>query len=245
MKTVCEKCIFADHADSTEPCKMDIIEQIKAYHQPEISNNNFYTINDYYCRYGFNLDVYDKNKNEIGSIDNLKHQLAKKAQIRYYLVININDAHSISDIADAIVALSIKPKFVSFILHQNDNTEAIIATLNSKLDTIVEWKIHNFLEEITLNNAVATIFDISAKKNDTYYFWLNSDQDYTNWNDEIIKINRFIYLYQPKCHGLFRNISKDGMLLSFDSYKEMRTHLDSDIFKALDSIENPSFIYYA
>lgn len=245
MKTVCEKCVFADYADSTEPCKMNIIEQIKEYHQPAVSDSNFYTIADYYCRYGFNLDIYDKNKKEIGSIEQLKQNLTKKAQMRYYLVIDINNPDTISVVADTIVSLAIKPQFVSFILHQNNNTESIISILKTKLDSIVEWKIHNFLEETTLNSAVATVFDTNSKKNDTYYFWLNSDKDYKNWNNEIIDINRFIYLYQPKCHGLFRNASKEGMLMSFDSYKQMRIHLDSDIFKALDSIEHPSFIYYA
>lgn len=245
MKTICEKCIFADYADSDEPCKMNIINEIQQYHTVEVSENNFFTINDYYCRYGFNLDIYDKHQKEIGSIDNLKTELEKKAQIKYYLVVEVTDESNLKKATEAIVSLPIKPQFISFILKQSNNTEEIIKTLTVQLKDVAEWKIHNFLEEVSINDALATIFDTNSKKNNTSYFWLNSDTDYLNWNSEILNINRLIYLYQPKCHGLFRNSSKEGILLSFDSYKQMRTHLDSDIFKALNSIEDPKFIYYA
>jgi hypothetical protein len=245
MKTVCEKCIFADYADSAEPCKMHIPQQIAKYHQASVSENNFYIIPDYYCRYGFDMDVYDKNQKDIGNLQNLQNQLSSKRQIRYYLVVDIADINNISNICDQIVKLKIKPKFVSFILHKRNDTKNIIQLLKDRLDSVVQWKIHNFLEDITLNNALSTIFDTNAKKNDTIYFWLKSDNDLANWGEEENNINDMIYLYQPKCHALFRSENKDGLFLSFDSYKDIKIHLNSDIFKGIDSIENSKFIYYA
>lgn len=245
MKTSCEKCIFADYADSTEPCKFNIIPEIKLIHELNISENNFYNIKDYYCKYGFSLDLYDKHKETIGSIDDLKKQIQDKAQIKYYMVVNINDISNLDNVCKAINALIIKPKFVSFLLHQSNNTEHIIDTIRKTFQDDISWKIHNFLEDTTLNHMISTVFDTNAKKNDTIYFWIDEDSNYELWNQEISRINKLIYVQQPKCHGIFRSDSKDGMFLTFDLYSSMKIHLNNDIFKAIESIENPNFIYYA
>lgn len=245
MNTNCEKCLFADYADSAEPCKLDILTQIQNYHKTKVSKNNFYIIENYGCRYGFDIDSYQKNKETIGSITNLTEQLEKRAKIKYYLVIKVTNEDLISNVCDSILSLSIKPRFVSFILYKSNNTKQIISDIQSKLDNIIEWKIHNFLEDQNLNDSISNIFDTNANKKDTIYFWINEDITNSLWNQEIININKIIYLYQPQCHGLFRNSKKDGIFLSFRLYKDMKTHLSSDIFKAFTLLEDPKFIYYA
>jgi hypothetical protein len=52
-------------------------------------------------------------------------------------------------------------------------------------------------------------------------------------------------IFSSKCSGFFRDTNKNGMFLSFSLYKQMKTHLDSDILKAFTLLENPKFIYYA
>lgn len=245
MKTLCEKCIFADYVNSDDPCKMNIILKIKDKRELLVSDTNFYIVPDYFCKYGFDLNVYDSNKNEIGSIDNLKNEIINRAKLRFYLVINITDSSNIRSVCETIKNLYILPKYVSFILNQENNTEVIINTIKQILDGKTEWKIHNFLEATELNDAIITIFDTNSGKNDSYYFWINSDQDINFWNENIKNINDIVYIDQPKCHALFRSDNKDGLFLSFAQYKEMKTHISTDIFKAINSIENPKFIYYA
>jgi hypothetical protein len=245
MNTNCEKCIFAKNANSEDPCAFNIINKITEYHTPIISDNNFYSIPDYRCRYGFNIEVYNQYKDSIGSIETLEEQLENKAKIRYYLIVNITDEGIVSSVCDSILSLVIKPRYVSFILHKSNSTDTIIEDIKSKLHDVVEWKIHNFLEDKTLYEAVSVVFDTNAQKNNTTYFWINNDTTHALWNNEIAQINNFIYLYQPKCSGFFRDTNKNGMFLSFSLYKQMKTHLDSDILKAFTLLENPKFIYYA
>ena len=40
--TNCEKCLFADYADSAEPCKIHIIDMIKDEHATSVKNNFYY-----------------------------------------------------------------------------------------------------------------------------------------------------------------------------------------------------------
>lgn len=245
MNTSCEKCIFADYANSEEPCKMNIIDQIKQYHNISISENNFYSISDYYCRYGFDLNRYDQHKEEIGTIEDLKNTLINRAKVKYYLVIDVKDASGIPVLCKTINRLTIPPQFISFIFIQQNNTDIIINNIKNILNPNIGWKIHNFLEDTDLTNSISVIFDTNAGQKDTVYFWINSDTNFSSWNNEIIKINNILYIDQPKCHALFRSKNKDGLFLSFNQYKEMKIHLNSDIFKAINLIENPQFIYYA
>lgn len=246
MRTLCEKCIFSDHSDSDEPCKMNIIQEIKNNHNITISENNFNIITDYVCRYGFDLNTYDQNKKDLGSIDDLKTQIYNKAKIKYYLLIDVTNVDNIANVCQEINNLYIKPGYVSFLLNKENHTEIIISNIKKELSDTVPWKIHNFLEENTdLNKKLNTVVDTNAKKNDTVYFWVDNDFNSSLWNQEIKNINKIIYIHQPKCHALFRSTNKDGLFLSFDLYKLMRTDLDPNIFKALEVLENPQFIYYA
>lgn len=245
MNTKCENCIFADYTDSKEPCKLNILEQIKDYHTPTISDNNFYIIPDYRCRYGFDIDTYDQHKDQIGTITDLQKHLETRTQISYYLIVNVTNPSLIKDVCLSITQLVVVPKFVSFILYQSNNIENIIQQIKSRLDSSIEWKVHNFLEHKSLNESISVIFDTNANKNNSAYFWINDDTTHLMWQTELSVINKTIYLYQPKCHGLFRDTSKNGMFLSFKLYKDMKTHLSSDIFRAFDLLESPKFIYYA
>lgn len=244
MKTLCEKCIFADYFDADDPCKMGIISRIDK-DKISITDNKFNIISDYSCKYGFDLKIYDSNIRELGSIDSLKKLIIERAKIRYYLVIKITNELNIKNLCEIINSLCILPQYVSLILNSSNNTKMVIDTIKNTIDSKIEWKLHNFLDTTELQDELSIIFDTNAQKNDTFYFWVNSDTHIDLWNKEIQNINDIIYIHQPKCHALFRSINKDGLFLSFNQYKEMRTHLDSNIFKAINSITDPQFIYYA
>ena len=245
MRTLCEKCIFADYASSDEPCKIGIVSEIQKYHKIEVSDTNFNIIPDYICRYGFSLEIYDTNKENIGSISDLRKIAEEKAKIKYYSIIEITDIDNIKNVCESISSLDIKPGYVSFLLERANNTDKIIQTIKDSIDPSIQWKIHNFLEDSDLNHKLSTITDTNSKNNETVYFWLDKDTNSHLWNSEIKKINDIIYIQQPRCHAMFRSENKDGLLLSFDLYKLMKSELGHNIFKSLDSIPSPQFVYYA
>ena len=243
MNTSCEKCIFADTADSSEPCKFGIIDNIKTSGKLK-EKNNFYYIEKYRCPYAFSIDAYKDNKDNIGSISDLESALKSRAFIRYYFVIEVLDTKNIENICNTLNSLPVKPCYVSIVINQNNDTKEIIDTIKAKLDESIEWKLHNFLENISKSDALSTIMDTNIGKNDTNYMWYDSDLFYHDWSDNISKINNTIVIQQPECSAMFRNKNKDGLFSSFSVYQDVRKYIDSDIFIGFDSIKDGKFIYY-
>jgi hypothetical protein len=243
--TNCEKCLFADYVESDEPCKIHIIDMIKDEHTTSVKNN-FYYIQNYKCHYGFDLKTYAENKNKIGSIEDLKKTIKNNNLLSYYLIIE-TDLSKIEELCDSINSLTIPPRCVSLIMHKNNNTDQTIQTLKTKINKEIEWKIHNFLEETSLAEAIHTVLDTNMNKNQSVYFWVNCNNDYSSWNKDIENISDYITIKQPICHALLRNSSDslDGLFLPFDNYRTLIKELDPDISKAISLIKNPRIIYYA
>lgn len=243
--TNCEKCLFADYADSAEPCKIHILDMIKDQY-PTTVKNNFYYIQKYKCHYGFDLKTYEDNKEKIGSVEDLKRAIKNNNIISYYLIIE-TDLLKIDELCQSINSLIIPPRYVSIILYQNNNTEQTIKVLKEKINKNIEWKIHNFLEEASLSEAIHTVLDTNMNKNQSVYFWVNRNSDYSSWNKDIANISDYITIKKPVCHALLRSPSDsiDGLFLPFDNYKTLIQELDPDIAKAISLIENPRIIYYA
>lgn len=245
MNTSCAKCIFADFADSDNPCQMNIIEQIKEYHNINIKDR-FNYIQDYHCKYAFSMEVYEEHKHSLGQISDLESSVKDNAKIKYYLMINVTDPTILDLVCDSIKSLQIRPKYVSFLLEQNNSTDNIIELLSNKLNSICEWKIHNFLEKTPLDHKITTVLDTHAKINDTVFFWVNNDITHGSWSHDVSRIDNIVSIQQQKCNGLFRYLdSDDGLFLSFRIYLIVRSTLHNNIYEGLKLLENSKFIYYA
>jgi hypothetical protein len=242
--TNCEKCIFSDYFDSSEPCAVGIIEQIKDTKSLLTNDQNFYSVVNYLCPFAFSMDVYEKYKEEIGSIDELKKQLYLKSNPAYYMVIFLDDTN-LSIIAQDILDLPVKPKFVSFITYQNNNTENIINSF-SALNDIIQWKLHNLLEDFKYQDSLSVVFDTNPAKNTCQFFWVTSGSNHNLWYKDILNINNIVTIKQPVAHALYRKPEdKDGLFMAFKSYEEIRHNINMDISLALEEIENPLIKYYA
>jgi hypothetical protein len=242
--TNCEKCIFADYHDSDEPCSVGIIEEIKDSKSLIVNDQKFYSISNYSCPLAFSLNVYEKYKEEIGSIDDLKKHLYLKSQPTYYMIIFLDHIDP-SVIVQDILNLAVKPGFVSIITYQNNNTENIIKAF-TLLDNNIQWKLHNILEDSDYQDSLNIVLDTNPNKNSYQFLWVNHGMSHDLWNDNIIDITKIVTVKQPVAHALYREPkNKDGLFISLKNYEEIRYHVNTDISLALEEIENPAIKYYA
>jgi len=242
--TNCEKCIFSDYYDSPEPCALGVIEQIKGSKSLLKNDQKFYSIVNYLCPFAFSVDVYEKNKDQIGSIDDLKRQLYLKSRPSYYMVIFLDDTE-LSVVAKAILDLPVKPEFVSLITYQNNSTENIISTF-SILNDKVQWKLHNLLENFEYQDSLSVALDTNLAKNKCQFLWVTAGSYHYLWHQDILNISNIVTIKQPIAHALYRKPGdKDGLFMSFKAYEEIRHNVNLDISLALEEIENPLIQYYA
>lgn len=220
MKTICQKCIFADFANSDNSCIMDIPTKIQNLYPIEIDEKGFNIINDYRCLYGFDLSVYEKHKSDIGSVDQLMLQINDRCKVPYYLVIILKNDSDITSIVNAVTQLIIKPKYISVITFEHNNTKNLIDVLN-QLNNICEWKLHNFLQKETVEKAINVVFDTNARNNDSQYAWIIESNDINNLNQNITNINNILTVTKPVSHMLCKNKEFDlnGLFIAFDNYK--------------------------
>ena len=241
--TNCEKCIFSDYFDSDEPCSVGVIEKIKDAKSLVPNEQKFYSIINYLCPFAFSVDVYEKHKEEIGSIEDLKKQLYLKSQPTYYMVIFLDNIDP-SVIVQNIMDLPVKPGFVSVITYQNNNTEKIISAF-SALENQIQWKLHNILENFDYQNSLSIVFDTNPNKNNYQFLWVNSESSHNLWYQDILNLNEIVTIEQPVAHALYRKPEdKDGLFMSFKSYEEIRYNINTNISLALEEIENPLIKYY-
>jgi len=244
--TSCEKCLFADYAESEDSCKMGIIDIIKDKYQIDKKNNYNYIL-DYGCKYGFSLDVYKKNKDTLGSIEDLEKNIKILNYTKYVLIIELTNTNEefLIKVCATINNLPIIPQFVVFYTVENNNTSPIIETLKKTLSANIEWKLNNFLFTQNIEDYISNITTTNQKKNDSPYFWINKDISYNDFADNIVSINRILNIEQPKTQALIRQELKwDGLFLSFDNYAEIVRSVDIDIVKALTNLENKNLINY-
>lgn len=242
-KTNCEKCIFADYANSTEPCAMGVLEHISNHKTINTEESGFLSILQFRCPFAFSADVYKQHQQEIGSIDDLKHQLISRATINYYMLV-IASEDNIDNICQTVQELSIKPKFISIVVHQSNDTETIIQKLHN-LTSFVPWKLHNILEDNpSQQDILDTVLATNTNTQTSNYLWVNNDKNIDKWGSDVISINKTIVLSQPTLHAMFRK-DTDGLFIGLHNYEQLIKDKKTDIITAITGLENPLLHYYA
>lgn len=243
-KTNCDKCIFADFADSENPCAMGVLEHISDKKTITTGDSGFLSISQFRCPFAFSTEVYKNHQQNIGSIDDLKHQLIKRATIDYYLIAIVTE-DGVGLLCENIKKLTVKPKFVSVVLKSSNNTASVIQTLNT-LTTTAPWKLHNILED---NPSQQDILDIVISTNtniqNVNYLWINTETDMDQWDKNIISINKTIVLEQPTLHAMFRTKDKDGLFIGLHNYQQLIKDKQTNIISAIESLNPPLLHYYA
>lgn len=239
QNTKCENCLFADVHDSNNPCQHNIIDHIKNIKQLEV-HNNYYTIVDYNCKMGFSKRAYENNADKY-SIDIIKQEILKNACIKYYLVMDITNAseEEIQHICNKINKLSIPPKYISFLIRNEDNKK-FIKYLNRGKITNTEWKAHGFLVQIDVKEAIHVALDTNLKKNNSQLILFYDKQHIDELDKDTNEINTIINVEQRPFHVLQKNGQKntalEGLLISFDAYTFLKSR-DHDIMAEIEQLE--------
>ena len=236
--TKCKDCIFSNPSDANCVCEFYIINELRST-RPEICSieDNYYSINNYVCKYGF-------SKNRVEEIipllkeENLREYIVKKNYVKYYLVIDTIDTNnSIEDIVDFIKNLSIKPKVVSIIVQKNTIKDDI-DKLNNSIPADITWRLHNFAMDSSNNiSPLHTIMSTNKHIDDCDYIWVidfNSMKEAIK-NKHIDQINFIVNVSQPTLAILAKKNGDyyDGLFLTKNNYFMLTQTLNQDISLAI------------
>lgn len=245
--THCKNCMFSKSSDNDSPCEFDIISCIKDSHECTIKDNYWY-IKDYKCRYAIGENFYNKqmrNHIEEQNLD-IKKFIAFQNTIKYYLVINFdNNNYSIEKLCNQIKKLEIPPKFLSIMFYSQDKNFMlnVVTVFKDIIGDSIEYKIHNFVENISKDEALFTILETTIRKNNSQYLWiLDVDSlDYSVDDGSIEKINYQINVIQPICNMLRSKISNnnfDTLFLNFENYSGITKNINQSLSLGIESIPN-------
>jgi hypothetical protein len=243
--TNCKKCLFSNKASSDAPCEHNIISYIKEHKKINIVDD-FYVIENYMCRMGFNKDVFEENKDNI-SIDIIKQEIVNKACIEYYLVMDITTLNSgeLSGLCDTLINMSIKPKFVSFLLFPDDQNKEKILTLKKHIDDHFMWKAHNFISDMPFDDALNVALDTNVGKNNTSFLLIYDNKDIKELEDDINEINSSIIILQKPFHYAKKKKTQNpnGIFMTFQNYNICRS-INNNTEQALLTIPEAIVLEY-
>lgn len=243
--TLCESCLFADHASSQSPCEHDVIKHIKDSKTLK-TVNDFYVIENYMCKMGFSKRAFDSNAEQF-SVEDIKQEILKNACIKYYLVMDITEANEehLTRICSKINELKIPPKYMSFLIFSENSKDKIKILEKSKISN-VEWKAHSFIADVDKNNGLHLALDTNLKKNNSQLLLFYGIEDIDDLDQDVNEINTIVNIEQPAFHVLQKNNKEntiDGLFLSFDSYEYAKSQ-NKDIIRAINDLENTIILNY-
>ena len=234
LNTKCEKCLFAQPIDNSESikCSQGIIEKIQNF-KTIIQENNFNTIQDYACRFGFAKEVYESHKEDLKDID-LLEQIKKNAQIKYYLILDIQQQCDMSNIIEKLNSLDNKPRFVSLMFRSPDSrkfTQQDRELLVSK--SKIQWKCHNFVSYLDMQESIDHILSTNMEISKSSHVLVYNSLDLDNLAFDISMINDNLILYQKSHIAMIKNLnSLYGLFMSLENYKVAKS-LNHDILQTL------------
>ena len=246
--TYCKECAFGAPANDKAPCEFDIIEHIAGVKTIEIKEGYNY-IYDYTCRYGIGKEVIENNP-ELKHLTNIKDHLIQRAWISYYLIIDIRPVNDkLDQILNLIKALDIKPKFISFVNHDFENTPLLIKKISNNIDESIKWKIHNFIVDLPLEKILNVIVDTNTEANGSKIFHVY-EPSLENINTDLLnkRINfmHFTTIVEQKfCHGFFDNKSSiDGLSLPFMAFKQLYNCETKSIMSEIEKQQQIKLLSY-
>jgi len=246
--TYCKGCVFAspietlsyDYSDNSH-CKFDIPKYIKDIKTISVKEK-FYYIENYMCRYAFSDSVLQKNPDlDRNEIENL---IIEKAKLKYYLVTNIVGTTCSSSLIDMIISinsLDIKPNMVSILIDTSLDKNNIFHTIQQNLDKSIKWKIHFFVDSISLNErfnvaAETTIQNISCSN--IFFYDLATKTTSISLNDMINHVHYTRNVEQRVTYGFMEKENNlSGICLPISLYKSLITNIDRDILKGINTVE--------
>jgi hypothetical protein len=239
--------MFAKPANDQQPCEFQIPSCIEDIHECIVKEDYWY-LKNYKCKFALSENFFNsqmKKTIEENNID-IKEYIVSKNTIRYYLLINFdNHDYNVEKLCHQIKNLQIPPKFIAimFYLQDKDFMSNVVNAFKDIIGDSIEYKIHNFVEEISKNEALFTVMETTSKKNNSEYLWiLDIDSlDYSVEDESIAKINYQINAIQPICNMLKSKNSNDNfntLFLHFENYSGITKNINQSLSVGIESIPN-------
>lgn len=244
--TNCQRCIFSKRANENQSCEHGIIDYVKDIKNISVEDD-YYVIHDYVCKMGFNKDIYESNKEKL-SLEEIKQEIVNRACVRYYLLMDITSVtlDQMKEICDYLKNMSIKPVFISFIMFKNDNDTEKLKILRNNINDEFMWKVHAFIENISIDDAIHIAIDTNYGKNNSQYLLIYDPEKIDQLDRDINEINMNIIITQKPMH-YGRKSTKDsildGLFLTFNNYQICRS-INKEMSNALDSIPDAIVLEY-
>jgi hypothetical protein len=235
--TNCEKCIFSAPATESDPplCEFDIPNKINK----TISiSNQYYTIENYKCLYGFGKEQFMANK-ELHNVD-LKSMVIEKANLRHYMII---DLRSLSDelLVKAIIDINnivIKPKCLSIIIDP-ESSDRLYSIIKNNLQCN-KWKVHVMLESMSFNDCINLILDTNLQESNTWCVLFIEYEKFLQMqlsisiSELVDKLQDIFIIRQDNFHGVkYEDSSLNLMCLNARLYKSLVSFIDSNILYSI------------
>jgi hypothetical protein len=236
LNTKCEKCLFAQPIDSINPikCSQGVIDKIQNF-KTIIQENNFNIIQEYACRFGFAKEIYEQHQEQLKDID-LLQQIKTNAEVKYYLLLDIQPECDMNDLIDKLNNLDNKPRFISFMFRSphlrrftNEDKELLVS--KSK----IEWKSHNFVSYLSMQEGIDHILSTNMEISKSSHLLVYNSLDLDNLLLDISIINDNLLLYQKPHIAMIKNFDTlYGLFMSLENYKVAKS-LNDDILEILKS----------
>lgn len=223
VNTNCSQCMFANQVVDdikVAGCQRDIINKIIDHKNITIDSNNYNTIHNYACRFGFSKDIYEKHKEEFDKID-LLSKIDNNAKLPIYLIMDcVPEGPNVDLIIDHLSQTNFHPKFMSMLFRDKSNQpiDTIYDNISSKIPNTT-WKIHNFLEDMDLNDSIDHILSTNLSKSQCSYLLVYKSSDYEHLNTDLLNINESVVLHQMPHIAMVKNLdSLYGLTISVQNY---------------------------
>lgn len=250
--THCKNCIFSSKVTNNEFCSFDIINNIKNKKECIIKDDYWY-IKNYACKFGLGKNTYESIIKSIadGDID-IKQQIILRNMIKYYLIINYNNInYPIDEFCQQLNSLEIVPKYVSVLFYKQTKEYMlnVLNTFKTVLDCKIQFKIHHFIDHLTVDEAIFSALETNTNKNNSNYLWIlniDSVQNVAKRGD-IQAINYQINIEQPVCNLLKSKYSTDDLdtlFCNFENYSGLTKNINQSLSIAIKSIPNLIINYY-
>lgn len=235
VHTPCKECVFAiyDEQNTQKACKANMLDKFKSlgYEILDVYDNEkeFFVINNKKCMF-MRSDTWLKNKNT-SNIDEALNIALKENNIKYILLLEIDDLCSQSDIETAIDEFcnqSIPPIGILVMVDHKHKLQINLNKIAKYLDDKkIKWRIQKFIDdEMSSTQKIKAIVQ-SAPMN-RYYFYVRP-QSFDKDSFDIGTINNKIL------DGLTFGCMNCGgaLLFSYLSWQYAKNNQDIDIL--LDS----------
>lgn len=200
IHTPCKSCVFAEYDNNTQnDCHLNLIEKYKSKNIEvlEVYDNDkeFYVINGRKC-FGYRENSwFDKrNLSNLSLEDKIAH-FKKNHFIHYLLLVDLqkfDTDQGLDNLKDQLASLSIKPRKIIMIRHQNDNKKYGFETLKHILEESnlgCKWRIQTALDNKPFLDHIHECSNLNKK----YRFVCCMSEPCRNLNHVIVKANDMIY----------------------------------------------------